>query len=324
VVAGMNCPEVGAVVVLAGGLSPSPLARTAGRSVLDLWVASGESVLARWVSLLEGSGMLRRGAARVIHSREVPTPMPERGVEVRTERDGYRGPAGAVADATEDLGTDELVVVIEANRYHACPLDEGLGRGEVVGADLVICCNADHSPAGVYLIRRSVLERVPAAGYMDLKEQLIARAVEADHRVAHVEYRRVCSVPIRTRRELLWAARLAQEIGGARPAADPGRVLTGHRWTSVVASDAEVAPGATVVESIVMPGAFVGEGALVARSVVCPGGMVRAGETALDKVVRAEERAPMPRGTVRVRSRLAELLVRPRGRAVPAIGGQES
>lgn len=319
-----RCPEVGAVVLLAGGLTPSPLARTAGRSVLDLWVSAGQSVLARWVTLLAEAGVSRGAPARVIHSREVPTPSPVAGVEVHTERDGYRGPAGAVADATADLGADELVMVIEAHRYHACPLSEGLGQAQVQGADLVITCNADHSPGGVYLIRRSVLERVPKAGYLDLKEQLIERAVEAAHRVEHAEYRRVCSVPIRSRRELLAAAALAQDIAGERGASGDGRVLTGQRWSSVVAPDARVGEGATVVESIVMPGARIGEGALVARCVVCPGASVGEGETVLDRVVRAETAAPTGRGTVKVRRRLMEMLSRPQGRVIPAIGGQEA
>lgn len=323
-IAGQRCPEVGAIVLLAGGLTPSPLARAAARSVLDLWVAPGESVLSRWVSLLGASGLDRFGGARVIHSREVPTPEPVAGVEVRSERDGYRGPAGAVADATAELDADEFVLVIEAHRFHACPLSEGLGDPRVAGADLVICCNADHTPGGVYLIRRSVLERVPAAGYLDLKEQLIARAVEANHRVEHAEYRRVCSVPIRSRRELLGAARLAQEVaGGHRPSAAP-MVLTTQRWTSVIAPSAEIAPDATVVESIVMPGASIGEGALVARSVVCPGGEIGPGETVLDRVVRAEERTPATRGRARMRRKLGEMLARHAARAVPAIEAQEA
>lgn len=285
----IRAPAIGAIVLLAGGLVPPPLARAAQRSVLDLSLTPCETVLQRWARLLREAGV-GGVPARIVHGPQVPAPGltgPLRGeFEVIREADAYRGPAGAVRDAVQDLHSGSFALVIEATRFHDAPLGVTLNEWRSSGADVVVTCNEDHSPAGVYLIRRAVFDHVPPVGYMDLKEQLIQRAAAAGDRTALVACEGVRSFPLRTRRELLRAAALLadREQSGAVGRLGPS-VLTGERWASVVCEGAVIHPSAVVVESVVMAGAQVGEGAVVARSVVCPSAIIAPRRTVLDEVV---------------------------------------
>ncbi len=278
---------VSAVVLLAGGLVLPPLARSAGRSVLDLTIAPGETVLGQWARLI---APVRGVPVRAVHGPQIPAPLVcgalRDQIEVIRERDAYRGPAGAIRDVITDLPSDEWALVIEATRFHNATLDPMLDAVARDDADVLVSCNSDHTPAGVYAMRRSVLDHVASVGYVDLKEQLLARARAAGDRVSVVEHPGVVSFPLRTRTELLRAASIS---GGERSSTAPGpgapRVLTGQRWPSVIADDARVDPTAVVVESIVMPGARIDRDAVVARAVVCPDAHVAAGAVVLDQVI---------------------------------------
>lgn len=276
-------------MLLAGGLVAPPLAREARRSVLDLSLTATETVLGRWARLLREAGV-EGPPVKIVHGPQVPAPvlcesLLGRATVVR-ESDAYRGPAGAVRDAVQDVAADRFALVIEATRFHDRSLDRTLLEWRESGADVVVACNADHSPAGVYLIRRAVFDHVPPVGFMDLKEQLLERAAGAGDRTAVVTCEGIRSFPLRTRRELLRAASLlADRVAGASIGRLAPSVLTGERWPSVVCDGATVHPSAVIVDSIVMAGAEVGEGAVVARSVVCPGAWVTPRQTVLDEVV---------------------------------------
>ncbi len=278
---------VSAVVLLAGGLVLPPLARAAGRSVLDLTVAHNETVLERWLRLTSD---LRGVPVRAVHGPQIPAPeipsWARADVQVIRERDAYRGPAGAIRDATEDLPSGDWILVIEGTRYHHGSIDPVLHAVACDDSDVFVSCTPERAPAGVYAMRRSVLDHVASVGYVDLKEQLIARARAAGDRVRVVEHGEGMSFPLRTRTELLRAASYSSNGTGAR-ATEPGapRVLTGERWSSLVDDSARVDPSAVIVESIVMPGARVGRNAVVARSLVCPGGHVPADAIVLDETV---------------------------------------
>jgi mannose-1-phosphate guanylyltransferase len=109
--------------------------------------------------------------------------------------------------------------------------------------------------------------------------------------------------------------------GGSRinhppsPHVGPPGGIVGGRWTWI-ASDAMVAPGARVEESVVLGGAVIEEGAVVRRSVIGPGARVASGAVVsgdsligpgavvgsgceLDNGVRLAPDAVLPPGTIR-------------------------
>lgn len=278
---------VSAVVLLAGGLLLPPLARAAGRSVLDLSIAPDESVLDQWLRLVPADSSI---PVRAVHGPQIPAPMLEDAqrprVEVIRERDAYRGPAGAIRDVTGDLQPQDWVLVIEATRFHSGPIDPILRAVSGDDSDIFVACNSDRTPAGVYAMRRSVLDHVASVGYVDLKEQLLARARAAGDRVRVVEHTDNLSFPLRTRPELLRAASLTGgERRSAHAHANASQILTGERWDSIVASNTAIDPSAVIIESVVMPGARIGQDAVVARSIICPNAIVPAGSVVLDQTI---------------------------------------
>lgn len=288
---------IGAVVLLAGGVVAPPLAHAAGCSVLDLTASADETILQRWVRLIGEGGVGAGVPVRVVHGPQVMAPCVaddlRETVQIVRERDAYRGPAGAVRDAISDVAAGDWALVIEATRFHTGPLTPVIEAAARNDADVFVSCNEDHSPAGVYAIRRSVFDHVASVGYVDLKEQLIARARAAGDRVHVVAHEGVVSFPLRTRRELLRAAAVSAPTRSAVERPGP-MVLTGERWASVVSTRASVDPSAVVVESVVMAGARIEADAVVARSVVCPGGIVERGRTALDEIIGAARSATNP------------------------------
>ena len=132
-----------------------------------------------------------------------------------------------------------------------------------------MAANPDGSPAGVYLVRCGGLDLVPAAGFVDLKEQWLPRAVEAGLNVRVFQLRAPGARPLRTRQEFLTAV-----------------VPAGTR---IVCPGGLIGPDASVTDSIVMPGAVVGPACTIVRSVLCPESRVRAGANIVDAVVHGSE-----------------------------------
>lgn len=276
-------------VLMAGGFSPPPLGVAVGCSVLDLHLTPEQTVLGRWlwaVSTLHRAGVVEAGMCLCGGS----TPLPQSTVgSFRTivDKNDYRGPAGSLRDACETLAPETTIIAAEAAR--CCTIDLGrlLGRHAQSGAEVTVGRNADQSPAGVYLLRRSVLDTVPHAGFMDLKEQWLGKLVAAGREVRVHELRESGATLLRTRAEFLDAMHLCSGIERPGTAGDlePRVLRQTRRAGSVVCGGAEVSPEAVLVDSLVMPGARVEAGALVARSIIASGCVVRAGEELVDAVV---------------------------------------
>lgn len=276
-----------ACVVLAGGLSPSPLARDTGLSVLDLWAGNDVGTVAQSWAKAFGRGI--GGDARVLCLYGDPVPAP--GLEqVEFDRlddaSPYRGPAGALSDARARIDADEIVVV-EGARL----LSSGIGRliehHRQSEALVTVARDPQGSPAGVYAIRAEALDEVPPRGFMDLKEQWLNKLLAAGKRVVVHEIAGR-SLLLKTREDFLDAV---LQLAGKRSAGEnrlvcDSRTLHGfgsHR--SEVAADARVEPGAVVVDSVVMPGAVVQAGSVVVRSLVGPRALVETGTRLVDGCV---------------------------------------
>ncbi|MHC4416228.1 MAG: glycosyltransferase [Planctomycetota bacterium] len=287
--------DLAACILLAGGLRPSPLVAATGRSVLDLWLTPDRTVLESWTDrIAELAAMMSQALPiRVVHDSILPAPWPSarpsRDLIIEQEPKALRGPAGVVRDLCRAYAPDQHVLVAEAARYLGTPLWPMLAEHSEHDADITVASNAGRTPAGIYLIRCGALDLAPAVGFMDLKEQWLPRAVDAGLNV------RVCQLPdpgarpLRTRRQFLAAARIANRSGFATPVGTgpAGALLPAGQPSGlrVVCAGGLIGPGATLVDSIVMPGANVGPDAVVVRSLLCPNARVQAGSDIVDAVV---------------------------------------
>lgn len=292
-VGGGACAE--ACVVLAGGIRLSALATEAHCPVLDLWLGRQGTVLEHWLANL-ASASAPGAPVRVVHDGKHSAPCaPGRasGLEVAivSEPRAYRGPAGILRDVCADLDPEATVLVGDAARWLSAPPTDLLATHAQRRALVTVGVNPDGTPAGLYAIRAKALEHVPRNGFMDIKEQWLARLAGNGAGVWAHRLSGAGTLPLRTREQFLEASRLAG--GGASEASARcvwGRACASGAWRSV-APEAHVDASALIVESVVMPGAEVGAGAAVVQSILCPQARVEAGE-----VLRAQVRLGRGRG----------------------------
>jgi hypothetical protein len=208
-------------------------------------------------------------------------------VLVVSDRQQFRGPAGAVKDVCNDLPGDATVLVAEGGRYFSTPLLPSVSDHFERGADVTVVANRDASPAGVFLVRRKWLDLVPDIGFMDLKEQWLGRVAEQGAIIRVHRLREGMSYGLRTREQFLEAARAAGGLVSTiqPPGSDVSTPEGLFKSAATLAEGVVIGRAAVIVDSVVMPGAQIGEGAVVARSVICARGMVGSGETVVDSIV---------------------------------------
>ncbi|MEC9372532.1 MAG: hypothetical protein VYC34_01755, partial [Planctomycetota bacterium] len=197
--------EIAAAILLAGGMHPPPMARASGGSLLDLFLTEERSALGVWQDrIIEAMG--DRTPIRLLCNGRWPTPsrlgmVAPDAIAIDRERNDYRGPAGAVRDHCLDYPSDSIIVVADAGRCYLGSMSEIIESHLDHEADVTIACDADRAPAGVYVFRVGVFELAPENGFIDLKEQMLSRAVKAGHRVrAHI-LQRSRTYPLRTRKQ---------------------------------------------------------------------------------------------------------------------------
>lgn len=284
---------VAACVLLAGGLRPSALVLATGRNVLDLFATESRSVLDIWLTRLSALGAF---PVRVVYGGENPAPTtPPRenwpGLTFEPEPHGYRGPAGILRDLCADYPGESTVLVGEAARFVSCEIGELLREHRRRNADATLGMNADGSPAGVFAIRRSALDCVGRVGFMDLKEQWLNKVLSSGGSVYAHELRGAGALPLRSRTELLDAARVASGLSRPEHSFAPVSHVRGERsatGATIVCAGARVASSAILHDAVVMPGAEVGEDAVVVRSIVAPGVRVENGSELIDVVAGAQ------------------------------------
>jgi hypothetical protein len=115
------------LVLLGGGVRPTPLATAIGRSVLDLPLGNGKTVLGRWldeaaeVSKLLGIDQL---PVRLLMDLTAPQPRSVPADRYRMERDQseYRGTGGLLANIAVDYDDDDMILVGNAAQVLLDPL----------------------------------------------------------------------------------------------------------------------------------------------------------------------------------------------------------
>jgi hypothetical protein len=285
--------NLSAVVLLSGSVRTSDLARSIGRSVLDLPIESGTTILGQWRDQAAAvSRGMDRGPLelRVVVDRQsiLPTTSIEnpnlRGLVLRDPQD-YRGSAGVLRDISVNDHEDSYLLVTSGNQVLLVPLEELAQELSSRGGDITLLAGDDGAFMGMMLVRVGAIRGVREVGFLDFKEQVLPRlAREYDVRV--VNRPGVTGMPIRTLDSYIAALTTysKQRFGGSTGLNRDGS----EKWFSTFAiqeRDANVAASARIHDSVILDGAKVGTNAVIVRSVVSGTGVVRSGQLAADRVV---------------------------------------
>ncbi|MFA9478196.1 hypothetical protein ACERK3_07790 [Phycisphaerales bacterium AB-hyl4] len=288
--------RVRGVVLLAGTMRVSELGEAIQRSMLDLPIRAGQSMLAGWCEQVATLGALinvERCELRVrinegVHRPTVPKKLNRVAVDVEVDTSAYRGSGGVLRDIAQDFDDDQYLLVANAAQVLLEPLADLVKALAEPQAAVSLVSHRDGTPSGVMLIRCDVLKRLPAVGFIDLKEQALPGiAREHDVRVLHRD--RPTGLPVRTLANYITALQtLYRSAKNADEAASPF-VEDWQSTFALIEPGAEVGDSARIHDSIVLDGGRVGDGAVLVRGVVGPGGVVAANRTMVDCVVQAKK-----------------------------------
>lgn len=283
-----------ALVLLGGSVRPTPLTMSTGRSILDLPVDDGGSILNHWVrhagELSAGAG-LSELPVRVLVNHGSANPASAMGgnyTNLRIERDfaEYRGTGGVLGDLARDYGDQDLILVANAAQLlmdGLYPLAQAL---EESGGQVSLMAHQDGTPSGMMLITCGALRLIPGSGFVDMKEQALP-GIAAQYDVTVVNRRRPTGLPIRSLAEYIAALRqYHRRRAGKLAISDP----LAEEWRptfSIVEEGAQVDGMARIHDAVVLKGGRVEAGAVLVRSVVCDGATVRRDRTAVDRIVAA-------------------------------------
>jgi hypothetical protein len=283
-----------AIVFLAGAVRENPLVRGARRALLDFPLTPGTTICTSWhrrVSELRDA--LERDSLPMIvaitpQAADAPVvrSAATEGITVVPDSGEFRGTGGALADLSERFGEDDLILIANGHAAALAPLPGVVGALLETDADVALHADERHAPTGFVLARVRALRDIPRRGFVDFKEQALARI--AKNHVVRVASRAGPHIaPVRTLDGYIRAVRFCNNDPGVIRFDDP----LAEEWQAtfrLVEPGAHVAPDSRVTDSIVLAGASVGAGATVVRSVVCPGARIPDGGFVCDQIVDAD------------------------------------
>ena len=285
--------DIAACIILAGTLRNSPLVEATNMSVLDLPITTEETLLDTWVSLIRRLPQCAEAEIRVICYDHSPSPsvVHDHHGRIRIERNpqSYRGSAGLVRDMCRHYHRNQSVLVIEGSRYGVSSLEGMFDRHSQTEADVTVGCNPDRSPAGIYLIRVEAFRGIADDGFVDLKEQWLGSVREKGMKIEIHGLDAPGFLPVRTLEQFLVAARYARHAAGQWGGVKNdvrGLVRSDDaRGLRVICQGALIAPGARVIDSIVMGDTIVSANATVVRCLICSGTRIQSGVEVADSVI---------------------------------------
>ncbi len=279
------------VVLLGGTVRSTPLSAAIDRSILELPIAPGRSLLDLWydhagqLARLVGHKLILRvlvDQSVYLQSERADDPM----LDLQLHRDPFelRGTGGILRDATEDIADDDYVLSAGANQVVSVPVAKIVEALANLSADVGIVASEEGQPSNIILVRKGCLKNINDVGYSDLKEQVMP-AIARDHLVKVHFYAQPIGMPVRSLKDYIDAIRgyhhsQRNDSRSADPFAERG-VAT----FSIIEEGAMMHPTAQALDSVVLRGAKVGRGANVVRSVICPGAVVPDHATILDQVI---------------------------------------
>jgi hypothetical protein len=265
-----------------------------GRSILDMPVRPGQSVLGHWlqeVADLAASIPARRLPLRVILCRAAPIPTAPRGwdharVPLRIERDNqdFRGTGGVLRDLAGQYQKDDYLLVASGAQVlvgNLTGLAHSLGRGP---GDVALLAHAEGVPCGLMLVRCGALADIAPLGYVDFKEQALPQLAQ-HHRINVLRWSQAALLPIATASDYLTALGRYRHRDGSNGAARGLGAFGPFVSRSIVEPQSHVEASAIVHDAVVLEGAHVGVRAVVARSIICEGATVGRGQVVINQVV---------------------------------------
>ena len=285
------------VIMLAGGLRPAPLQQQLGVPPLRLPLGRQGTLLDWWVRTIQDTGCCREIRIVVNNDRHLDivsqcdASRPK--VRILSQSASWRGPGGIVRDASNDLRSDEVVLVVEASCLPPLSLEPILDA-LADGATAVVGAGADDEPAGVYGFARKAIQQIPDVGFYDLKEQLFpalcdlgdpARLVRLGGRVRRIRDRTTYFRAVR-------ASLAGGADGDDGPRCSPQATISPEArilGCSIIEEGVVVERGAVVHDSVVMAGATIHRDAIVSRCVLGPGAKVLSAERRVDGILTATD-----------------------------------
>lgn len=285
--------RLSAVVLLSGAVRTSDLARSIGRSILDLPIDNTTTILGQWrdqaanLARSIGKGPI---ALRVMVDRNSIVPSTPDGsadvtVSVGQDPKDYRGTAGLIRDVSMQDSEDSYLLVANGNQVLLESLETLAHELSDRGGDIALLAHDDGLPGGVMLVRVGAIRGVRELGFMDFKEQVLPKLAQ-DFDVRVVNRPRATGLPVRTFDGYISAITAHHKRLLGRPIFDDE--AGSEQWFStfsIIEDGATVAASARIHDSVILQGARVGTHAVVVRSVVSGTGVVRAGQTAADHIV---------------------------------------
>ncbi|MBI1367281.1 MAG: hypothetical protein GC162_01360 [Planctomycetes bacterium] len=286
-----------AVVLMAGSVRPSKLDESIGRSIMELPMGDGETIIGHWhrhTTDLAHCLTRDRLPVQVMldHSSTMPKPMTVNGAaQFSIERDpmDYRGTGGVLRDLSEHYEPDDYLLVANGLQVMFRPLSEMALLLASRGAHVCIVAHEDGTPSGLMLVQCQVLEKISRAGFVDMKEQALP-AIARDFRVGVVELDQPCGLPVRTLADYMSALRLRHLQLANKPVVNDPFAENIESTFSVIEDGAEVDSSARIHDSVVLAGSRVDAGAIVVRSLVCPGAVVGRNQRVIDRLMAAPRR----------------------------------
>lgn len=276
-------PKTFGVVLLAGALKPSPLRQSLDIPALCLPLSAEMTLLDAWLDLLnrsEGCSWLKilvssspdvnsinQGVAEWLDRNR-----PGFAIEVSLDKGAWRGPGGLLRDIVigYENSDPDCIIAAEASclpPVSLAPLLHGLA-GDAHG--VVACDDEGREPAGLYAFRVGTLQKIPARGYYDIKEQLLPALYEQGIPVRCAETTDVVC-RIRSSESYLHAVQCFMDRQGISDSVSKSASIAGdarvHKGC-VIQAGVTIEEGAIVHRSVILQGATIGGGSIVANSVV--------------------------------------------------------
>jgi hypothetical protein len=277
-----------ALVILAGSVRQTELARTASRPLVDLPLRPDYTLASAWREAAEElRSDLSTPALPLLVTANSIAGQPksfaaDSTTTIRMDSNEPRGSGGALRDALLGFAPESHVLIAPGHALPRGKLSDVLKLLSSPRADIVIHADAAGAPTGFLLLRCGVLASVSHNGFADLKEQVLPQlAKKFDVRVI----RGGLSTPASIRS-------LAGYIHALRAAASPSPLpRNAEDWRStfvITEAGAQVHETARLHDSVVLAGGRVGAGAVVVRCLVGPSGVVDAGESVFDRLIGSE------------------------------------
>lgn len=225
------------------------------RTVLDLW-------LDRLYDLSDARPRIRMLVSEPLGEREAAF-VRCRGIEIVPDVNEFRGPGGALRDATTHLSPEDSILVAEMSRVVLCDLHGLLSHHNERQNTVTVAANHDGSPSGVYAMTGEALSRIAPRGYVDLKEQWLPSLREAREKIGVCRLPGFGALPLRSEREFRDAMRVIT---------DPAVVITRDPRSNRNGSPLDRQTSNEAVEAH----------RIVVRSSIFPDGSIKASKNVVD------------------------------------------